>query len=118
MTPGDTMASSPPMISELVRHTRVLEIVGDLIRVRASDVPLGDLAEVQNVDGDTSLARVVGLDGDIVSLQMFAGAKGLSTDASIRFLGHGLRATYSQNLLGRVFRGSGEPIDSTRIIVY
>lgn len=103
----------PPstLFHELVRHTRVLEIVGDLIRVRARDVPLGDLAQIENVDGETSLARVVGLDREIVSLQVFAGAKGLSTDATVRFLGHGLRASYSENLLGRVFRGSGEPID-------
>lgn len=103
----------PPstLFNELVRHTRVLEIVGDLIRVRARDVPLGDLAQIENVDGETSLARVVGLDREIVSLQVFAGAKGLSTDATVRFLGHGLRAAYSENLLGRVFRGSGEPID-------
>ena len=100
-----------PVLGSLLRHTHVLEIVGDLIRVRATDVPLGDLAEIENDDGERSLARVVGLDRDVVSLQVFAGAKGLSTDARIRFLGHGLRATYSQNLLGRVFRGSGEPID-------
>jgi V/A-type H+-transporting ATPase subunit B len=99
------------MIQELVRHTRVLEIVGDTIRVRAKDVAFGDIAVVENVDGETSIARVVELDRDIVSLQVFAGGKGLSTGAGVRFLGHPLEVTYSQNILGRVFRGSGEPID-------
>jgi V/A-type H+-transporting ATPase subunit B len=99
------------MLTQLMRHTRVLEIVGDTIRVRATGVAFGDLAVVENVDGDTSLAKVVQLDRDIVSLQVFAGGKGLSTEAGVRFLGHAQRVTYSDNILGRVFRGSGEPID-------
>ena len=99
------------MIKELVRHTRVMDIVGDIIRVRAKDVVLGDLAIVENTDGATSLARVVSLDRDIVNLQVFAGSKGLSTRAGVRFLGHQLRIPYSDNILGRVYGGSGEPID-------
>ncbi|HSH70233.1 MAG TPA: V-type ATP synthase subunit B [Deferrisomatales bacterium] len=99
------------MLTQLMRHTRVLEIVGDTIRVRATGVAFGDLAVVENVTGDTSLAKVVQLDRDIVSLQVFTGGKGLSTEAGVRFLGHPQRVTYSENILGRVFRGSGEPID-------
>ena len=99
------------MIQDLFRHTRLLEIVGDTIRVKANNVAFGDSALVENVDGETSIAKVVELDGDVVSLQVFAGGKGISTEASVRFLGHPLEVTYSNNILGRIFRGSGEPID-------
>jgi V/A-type H+-transporting ATPase subunit B len=99
------------MIKELVRHTRLLEIVGDTIRVKAKDVAFGDLAVIENVDGETSTAKVVELDNDTVSLQVFAGSKGLSTDAGVRFLGHPLDVVYSENILGRIFNGSGEPVD-------
>lgn len=95
----------------LIRHTRLLEIVGDLIRVSAHDVAFGDLAMIENIDGELSLAKVVDLDRDIVSLQVFAGGKGLSTDAKVNFLGHPLDVVYSDNILGRIFRGSGDPID-------
>ena len=99
-------------IEPLVQRTHVLEIVGDMLKVRgAAGVALGDLAIVENVDGETSTAEVVGLDQDIVSLQIYAGGKGQSTDARVRFLGHGKRVTYSNNILGRVFNGAGEPID-------
>ncbi|MGA8164520.1 MAG: V-type ATP synthase subunit B [Waddliaceae bacterium] len=100
------------MISELKKYTRVLEIVGDTIRVRARDAAFGELAMVVNVNGEQSLAKVVGLDKDIVSLQVFAGGKGISTNAEIGFLGRPLEVIYSDNILGRVFRGSGEPLDS------
>ncbi|MEY3287766.1 MAG: hypothetical protein RLZZ419_8 [Pseudomonadota bacterium] len=99
------------ILQNLIRHTRLLEIVGDLIRVRAQDVAFGDLAMIENIDGELSLAKVVNLDRDIVSLQVFAGGKGLSTDAKVNFLGHSLDVVYSDNILGRIFRGSGEPID-------
>ena len=99
------------MFPELTRHTRVLEIVGDTIRVRAQGAAFGDLAIVENVDGETSQAKVVELDRDIVSLQVFAGSKGLSTKAGVRFLGHPQNVICSDNILGRIFRGSGEPLD-------
>jgi V/A-type H+-transporting ATPase subunit B len=104
---GDSRA----MLSDLVAHTHVLDVVGDVCRVKATGVGFGDLAVVENVDGESSVAKVIALKDDVVSLQVFAGAKGLSTDARVRFLAHGLRVTYSGNILGRVFSGSGEPID-------
>jgi V/A-type H+-transporting ATPase subunit B len=99
------------MLDALVRHTSVLEIVGDIIRVRASDVALGDLAVVENTGGEVSSASVVELNGEIASLQVYTGGKGISTDARVRFLGHPQKVTFSNHILGRVFRGSGEPID-------
>jgi len=98
-------------IRDLVQTTSVLEIVGDMIRVRANEAALGDLAVVENVDGTISTARVVGLDRDIASLQVFTGGKGLSTRAKVRFLGIPLQVTYSENILGRIFNGAGDPID-------
>ncbi len=106
---GNTSVRSD--IHDLIQTTRILEIVGDMIRVRASEVALGDLALVENVDGTTSTARVVNLDRDIASLQVFTGGKGLSTRANVRFLGIPLQVTYSDNILGRIFNGAGEPID-------
>ena len=99
------------MICDLTYHTRVLDIVGDIIRVKASNIAFGDIAYVENIDGESSFARVVELERELVSLQVFAGAKGLSTMARVRFLGHALDVTYSENILGRIFRGTGEAID-------
>ena len=107
------MSTSKPRrdIRDLIQTTNVLEIVGDMIRVRATEAALGDLAVVENVDGAISTARVVGLDRDIASLQVFTGGKGLSTRAKVRFLGLPLQVTYSDNILGRIFDGAGAPID-------
>jgi V/A-type H+-transporting ATPase subunit B len=103
----------------LVSYARVLEIVGDIVKVSVKASPtadgpsvrLGDLGIVQTEAGHSSLAQVIYIDQDRVSLQVFSGTKGMSTRAVTRFLGHPMRVVYSQNILGRVFRGTGEPID-------
>ena len=107
------------MVLDLVRYSRVLEIVGDILRVYVpqadgcvrSPVRFGDLAEIEQADGHTSLAQVIQIDRDAVSLQVFSGTKGISTGATVSFLGHPMRATYSPNILGRVFDGNGSPMD-------
>ena len=98
-------------LQDLFQSTTILEIVGDMIRVAARGAALGDLALVENVDGAVSTARVVGLDRDVASLQVFTGGKGLSTRARVRFLGIPLQVTYSDNILGRIFDGAGKPVD-------
>ena len=99
------------MFSELRIHTKVISIVGDILTIRADDVGLGELAIVTNGDGQQSMSQVTEIQQDRVSLQVFAGAKGLATDATVRFLGHPAQVPFSPNILGRIFNGVGEPID-------
>ncbi len=92
-------------------YTRITNIVGDIIELKAEGVRYRELAVIRNANGETSLGQVIKIDRDRVSLQVFAGARGLSNRARVRFLGHPMRVKYSDQLLGRIFNGSGEPID-------
>jgi V/A-type H+/Na+-transporting ATPase subunit B len=98
-------------LRDLLHYTRATAIVGDLLKIRGRDVGLGDMAIVETPDGAQSLAQAIQLDGDEIALQVFAGGKGLSTRATVRFLGHPTQVSYSPNILGRVFRGDGQPMD-------
>jgi V/A-type H+-transporting ATPase subunit B len=91
-------------------YSKIESITGSVITVRADDVRYGDLAEVDTAFG-TSLAEVNRLAGDMVSLQVFAGGRGISTGDTVRFLGHPMEISFSENLMGRVFTGSGKPRD-------
>lgn len=91
-------------------YSKIESITGSVITVRAEDVRYGDLAEVDTTFG-TSLAEVNRLAGDLVSLQVFAGGRGISTGDTVRFLGHPMEVSFSENLMGRVFTGSGSPRD-------
>ncbi len=90
---------------------RIESIVGNVITVRAEGVRYNELAEITTRFGK-SLAEVNKIDGDTVSLQVFAGGQGISTGDEVRFLGHEMRVSFSEDLLGRIFNGSGEPRDN------
>ena len=91
-------------------YTNIVEITGDVITVEAEGIGYMDIAEIAIRRG-RSLAQVIRIDGKRVSLQVFAGSKGISTEDKVRFLGHPMRVASGSDLLGRIFNGSGEPLD-------
>ncbi|NQU95714.1 MAG: V-type ATP synthase subunit B [Candidatus Omnitrophica bacterium] len=91
-------------------YTDIIQIAGDVITVEAEGVGYNDIAEI-NTSRGASLAQVIRLDGKRVSLQVFAGSRGISTEDKVSFLGHPMRIASGKNLLGRIFNGSGVPLD-------
>ncbi len=91
-------------------YTHIIEIAGDVITVEAEGVGYNEIAEIRTRYG-LSLAQVIRLDGRRVSLQVFAGSRGISTGDKVRFLGHPMRVASGDALLGRIFNGSGQPLD-------
>ncbi len=89
---------------------KIESITGNVITVKAQGVRYNELAQINTRFGK-SLAQVNKIDGDIVSLQVFAGGQGVSTGDEVHFLGHEMRVSFSEDLLGRIFNGSGEPRD-------
>jgi len=91
-------------------YNRIESIIGNVITVRAEGVKYKELAQITTRFGK-SLAQVNKIDGDVVSLQVFAGGQGVSTGDEVRFLGHEMRVSFGEDLLGRIFDGSGQPRD-------
>ena len=91
-------------------YSRIEAIAGNVITVSAGEVQYGELATVSSAHG-TSLAEVIRLYENKVSLQVFAGSRGISTGDKVRFLGHTMQVSFSENLLGRIFDGGGKPRD-------
>lgn len=92
-------------------YNKILSIIGNVITVSAEGVTNEELAEVKTRRG-TSLAKVIKIDKDIVSLQVFAGSRGISTNDEVRFLGSTMKVSFSDDMLGRIFDGSGAPKDN------
>jgi V/A-type H+-transporting ATPase subunit B len=91
-------------------YHRIEQIAGNVIVVTAENVVYGELAQVTS-DMGTSLAQVIRLEASRVSLQVFAGGRGIATNSKVRFLGNTMQVPFSENLMGRVFTGSGVPRD-------
>ena len=84
---------------------------GNLITVTADGVSLGELAQIQQGDGQTTFASVLSFEQDQATLQVFGGTRGISTGDKVVFLQKQMEATYGDALLGRRLSGIGVPID-------
>lgn len=104
-------------LEHFARFCAIMEIVGDILRVRVpvlaggqSLARYGDLAIVEE-DNRRLVAQVIAAERDQVSLTVFGGTRGISTRARVRFTGHPVETTCSYSVLGRVFRGDGSALD-------
>ena len=97
------------MFNNKVYH-KIDALSGSIATLRAEGVKYNEIAKVESRAG-TSLAQVIKLDGPNVTLQIFAGARGVDTAAKVRFLGETMKVPFSDALLGRAFTGAGVPRD-------
>lgn len=91
-------------------YYQIEQISGNVITIKASDIGYGEIAQI-SAPNFNSLAQVININADKVSLQIFAGSRGISIQSKVRFLGHPMQVSFSDNLLGRIFTGSGQPRD-------
>ena len=97
-------------------YHKILQVSGNVITVEAEGVAYNDLAEITTKRG-VSLAQVIRLNHNKVYLQIFAGSRGVSTNDEVRFLGKQMQVSSSENLMGRIFNGAGEPRDKRPAIM-
>lgn len=98
-------------------YDRIQDMRGNLIKVHAKGVELGELAKVSLKDGRSIYASVLRIDREEVTLQVFQNTRGISTGDQVTFLSREMQVIYSEMLLGRRLSGSGEPIDNGPQIV-
>jgi V/A-type H+-transporting ATPase subunit B len=89
------------------------EISGPLVMVRGiHNVGYNELAEVVDSEGRIRLGMILESSDGAAVIQVFEGTYGLSVpDTRVRFRGEPLKFGVSEEILGRVFNGLGEPID-------
>jgi V/A-type H+-transporting ATPase subunit B len=91
-------------------YDEITGIAGNVATVKAGGVGYEELAVITTAYGP-SLAQVIRLERDEVSLQIFEGTEGVSTGDRVRFLGRPMQVAFSPAMFGRVFDGSGRPRD-------
>ncbi len=102
------------MFNNKVYH-KIDALSGSVATLRAEGVKYNEIAEVTSRAG-VSLAQVIKLDGPNVTIQFFAGARGVDTSARVRFLGETMKVPFGDELLGRAFTGCGEPRDGGPVL--
>ena len=96
-----------------LQYIGLKEINGPLVVLdKVKDVGFDEITEILLDDGTVRNGRVVEVSGERVVLQVFEGTKGLSlTNTRTKMTGHPMEMPLSKEILGRVFNGSGKPID-------
>lgn len=88
-------------------------VAGPLVVVNTVKKP--KYAEIVNLrlgDGSVRRGQVLEVDGDRAVVQVFEGTSGIDNrSTTLEFTGEVLRTPVSRDMLGRVFNGSGRPID-------
>lgn len=94
-------------------YMTISEIASPLMMVKdVEGVTYDELAEIELPSGEKRRCKVLEVNGNTAVVQLFESAQGINLAASkVRFLGHPLELGVSEDMLGRVFNGMGEPID-------
>ncbi len=94
-------------------YRTIEEVAGPLMLVRhVEDVTYGELGEIELPSGELRRCRVLEIDGTNALVQLFENTVGINLENSrVRFLGRGLELAVSDDILGRVFDGMGQPAD-------
>lgn len=103
----------------LKEYKSIKEIVGPLMLVEGVEgVKFDELVEVVQKDGSIRRGRVLEINADKALVQLFEGSQGLQMSTSkARFLGRSLELGVSEDMLGRVFDGMGNPRDGGAEII-
>jgi V/A-type H+-transporting ATPase subunit B len=96
-----------------IEYTKVAELKGPLMIIDGvTKVSFDELVEIETVDGEHRLGRVLEVGFGKAIVQVFEGTTGLTiTGTKAKFLGKTMEMPVSQELLGRVFDGLGKPND-------
>ncbi|MEZ3145141.1 V-type ATP synthase subunit B [Halobaculum sp. MBLA0143] len=93
-------------------YETITEVSGPLVFAEV-DEPVGydEMVEIQTPQGETKRGQILESEEGLVAIQVFEGTSGIDRNASVRFLGKTLKMDLTEDLLGRVLDGSGQPID-------
>ena len=94
-------------------YKTIQEIASPLMIVKNIEgVTYDELAEIELPNGEVRRCKVLEVEDDHAVVQLFESAQGINlAQSKVRFLGHPLQLGVSEDMLGRVFNGMGEPID-------
>jgi len=99
-------------------YQTITEISGPLVFVETDEpIDYDEIVEIETADGEVRSGQVLESSSGYVAIQVFEGTEGIDRDSSVRFLGETMKMPVTEDLLGRVMDGTGNPIDGGPDIV-
>ena len=99
--------------SQIRTYQTIESVSGPLLFVKDTwGVGYSEIVEVRTPDGELRTGQVLEVQEGISIVQVFEGTRGLDTDkTTVRFLGESIQMPVAQDMIGRVFSGSGKIVD-------
>lgn len=100
-------------VLKIKEYTSVSEVYGPLMIVeKVRGVSYGEVVEIELPSGEKRRGQVLEALEDRAVVQVFEGTRGIDTlKTKVRFTGETVRIPVSTEMLGRIFDGTGKPID-------
>lgn len=94
-------------------YTTVTEVAGPLMIVEGVEgVAYSEIVEIETPNGEHRRGQVLEVREDLAVVQVFEGTSDLNTSTTkIRFTGETAKIGVSKDMMGRIFDGTGKPID-------
>ena len=94
-------------------YRTIQEVAGPLMLVKGvENVTYNELGEIELQNGERRRCKVLEIDGSNALVQLFESSTGINlSNSRVRFLGRTMELGVSEDMLGRVFDGLGQPID-------
>ncbi len=101
------------MAEQIREYTSVTEVAGPLMIVEGVEgVAYGEIVEIETPNGEKRRGQVLEAHRDKAVVQVFEGTTGIDTSKTkVRFTGRTMKLGVSMDMLGRIFDGTGKPID-------
>ena len=100
-------------------YKTITKIAGPLVFVEGvEDISYGEIVEIALPTGERKKGQVLDTQRGVAVVQIFGTTVGINLeDTSVKFLGETMQIGVSQEMLGRVFNGLGEPRDKGPAII-
>ena len=93
-------------------YQTINQVKGPLVFVEKTDnVAYGDIVEIETPNGDVKRGEVLETSKDVVVVQVYEETQGIGQDARVRFMDENVKMPVTEDLLGRILDGTGNPID-------
>ena len=99
-------------MSQQEEYKTINEVKGPLVYVeKTRDIAYGDIVEIETPDGKVKRGEVLETSKDVVVVQVYEETQGIGKDAHVKFLDQNVKMPVTDDLLGRILDGTGDPID-------
>ena len=97
----------------IIKHLNIDEINGSLVVLdHVKDASAEEMVELRLDDGTVRTGRIVKIDGERITVQVFEGTRGISmSNVTTTLMGKTMEVPLSPEILGRTLDGLGRPID-------